>query len=207
MQVDTGREKQIAILNALLDLVAERGFHGTAMSQVAKRSGVSAGIIYHYYENKEDLIHKLYYQIKADFSAAMAQDVEALTFPDDLKRIWRNAFEYYVSHSKQATYLEQYENSPYYDAHQGYDELLAQDENMQLLMGKFQTNYDNGNIRPVHFMVMYEMTLGVAAGLAKRVNQGVLELDDAELEAITQGILQSISSGGVTIGAERGTSG
>lgn len=192
MHTDSGHEKQIAILNALLDLVAERGFHGTAMSQVAKRSGVSAGIIYHYYENKEDLIHTLYYKIKSDYSAAMAQGIQDLSFPHDFKRIWRNAYDYYVTHPREATYLEQYENSPYYDGHEKVDEMVANDKNVQLLAGRFQTNYDNGNIRPMPFMVMYEMTLGVAAGLAKRVIQGVIELDDTQLDVISEAILGTL---------------
>ena len=61
----TDMDKRTAILQATFDLVAERGFHQTPMSLVAKRSGVSAGIIYHYFDNKEDLIRQLYWHIKA----------------------------------------------------------------------------------------------------------------------------------------------
>ena len=47
-------DKRTAILQATLRLISENGFHGTAMSKVAKEAGVSAGIIYHYFDSKDD---------------------------------------------------------------------------------------------------------------------------------------------------------
>jgi AcrR family transcriptional regulator len=64
--------KQEAILAATLRLVSERGFHDAPMSLIAKEAGVSAGIIYHYFDNKEDLIHALFTQAKRDFGAAVS---------------------------------------------------------------------------------------------------------------------------------------
>jgi hypothetical protein len=48
--------KRDVILIAMLDLVGERGFHDAPMSVLAKKAGVSAGIIYHYSSGKEELI-------------------------------------------------------------------------------------------------------------------------------------------------------
>ena len=48
-----------------------RGFHQTPKSLVAKRSGVSAGTIYYYFDNKEDLIHQLYRRITAHPNGAL----------------------------------------------------------------------------------------------------------------------------------------
>ena len=110
----TDTDKRTAILQATLDLVAERGFHQTPMSLVAKRSGVSAGIIYHYFDNKDDLIHQLYWHIKSQLSVALlAGEPQQLPWPDNLRRIWLNAYRFYVSHPQETAYLEQYENSPY----------------------------------------------------------------------------------------------
>jgi len=54
-----------SILQAMLQLVAERGFHDAPMSLVAKRAGTSAGIIYHYFPSKDELIRALYLHVKA----------------------------------------------------------------------------------------------------------------------------------------------
>jgi AcrR family transcriptional regulator len=58
-------DKKEAILEAMLDLVVERGFHNAPMSLLAKRSGASPGVMYHYFPSKEALIHALYLRVKS----------------------------------------------------------------------------------------------------------------------------------------------
>ena len=57
--MDRVKDKRRAILDATLRLVSKNGFHGTAMSKLAREAGVSAGIIYHYFEGKDHLIDEL----------------------------------------------------------------------------------------------------------------------------------------------------
>src|SRR5579863_6945948 len=111
---DSGADKREAILAALLDLVSRHGFHGAPMSQVAKRAKVSAGIIYHYYAGKEELIHALYGDLKLRFTAALAEgDLTGLSPGEAFQRIWLNAYRYRTSHPRELAFLEQYETSPY----------------------------------------------------------------------------------------------
>jgi AcrR family transcriptional regulator len=176
--VHTDTDKQTAILQATLDLVAERGFHQTPMSLIAKRSGVSAGIIYHYFTNKEALIHQLYRRIKAQLSAAlMAGEPQQFPWPDHLRQIWLNAYRFYVSHPQETAYLEQYENSPYY---QEWD-YIAEDEHYAALAALIMADFGQGVIKEMPIEVLYELTLGVAVGLAKREIAGSLQLDDETL--------------------------
>lgn len=44
------------ILKASLELFAHQGFHNTTISQIAKKAGVSKGLIYNYFSSKEDLV-------------------------------------------------------------------------------------------------------------------------------------------------------
>src|SRR5689334_6813622 len=53
-------EKYEAILGAALHLFVEKGFHGTAVPEVAKRAHVAAGTIYTYFPSKEALVNTLY---------------------------------------------------------------------------------------------------------------------------------------------------
>ena len=62
-------DKRTAILEATLNLISERGFHDTPMSLIAKASGASTGIIYHYFASKEEL---------ADFREEMRQSFSDL---------------------------------------------------------------------------------------------------------------------------------
>ena len=52
-------EKQENILNAALELFAEEGFKSTSTSKVAKRAGVSEGLIFRHFENKEGLLNAI----------------------------------------------------------------------------------------------------------------------------------------------------
>ena len=65
LPMTAGKDKREAILQAMLELVAERGFHDAPMSLVAQRAGTSAGIIYHYFPSKDELIRALYLHVKA----------------------------------------------------------------------------------------------------------------------------------------------
>src|ERR1700744_5977968 len=57
--------KRDAILDAMLDIVVERGFHDAPMSLISQRSGASPGIIYHYFSSKEAIIQALYERIRS----------------------------------------------------------------------------------------------------------------------------------------------
>lgn len=49
-------DKQIAILNAALELFARDGYNATSTRKVAKYAGVSEGLIFRHFENKEGLL-------------------------------------------------------------------------------------------------------------------------------------------------------
>ena len=48
-----------AILGATRDLLAEKGLQGLSMRALAQRVGVSATAIYHYFENKDELVRRV----------------------------------------------------------------------------------------------------------------------------------------------------
>src|SRR3954447_9756265 len=67
-------DKREAIFDAALTLFAERGFHGTAVPDIAERAGVGAGTIYRYFENKEALVNALYQKHKGALTARVLKD-------------------------------------------------------------------------------------------------------------------------------------
>ncbi len=46
------------ILNVALQLFAERHYGSVSMRDIAEACGINAGLIYHYYENKDDLLRR-----------------------------------------------------------------------------------------------------------------------------------------------------
>ncbi|MEO6575075.1 MAG: TetR/AcrR family transcriptional regulator, partial [Polyangiaceae bacterium] len=64
-------DKRDRILDAALELFAERGFHGTAVPLVAERAKVGAGTIYRYFASKEELVNALFKLHKTALSEAL----------------------------------------------------------------------------------------------------------------------------------------
>ena len=79
------KEKHQKILSAALELFANRGFHGTAVPDVAKLAGVGAGTIYRYFENKEALVNAVYhrsYEIREPVEVRIGRrDLVVLSYP------------------------------------------------------------------------------------------------------------------------------
>lgn len=77
----TDRRKQI--LRAAVQVFAERGFHRTRVSDIARRAGVAYGLIYHYFESKDDVLNSLFAEnwavfvkVLEDLAAAESRSAE-----------------------------------------------------------------------------------------------------------------------------------
>jgi TetR/AcrR family transcriptional repressor of multidrug resistance operon len=63
-------DKREAIFCATIKLLAQYGFHGFSIKQLAEEAGVATGTIYLYFKDREDLIRELNTQIINDFVKA-----------------------------------------------------------------------------------------------------------------------------------------
>lgn len=174
-------DKRTAILQATLNLISERGFHDTPMSLIAKTSGVSTGIIYHYFASKEELIHELYTKIKIEASRAMLADYsEEMSFRERFDKIWFNVLRHSMHHPKETAFLEQFENSPY-STPSLQPEFL---DNVACVHNFIVQGIQEGVFKDLPFEVLTDLTIGVAVALAKRHIAGTIVLDDELLQAV-----------------------
>ncbi|MTI09861.1 TetR/AcrR family transcriptional regulator [Curvivirga aplysinae] len=65
-------QKKIAIRSVATGLFSKVGFHATSMTQVAEAAGISKGLLYHYYQNKDFLL----FDILETHLSDLAEDVE-----------------------------------------------------------------------------------------------------------------------------------
>src|SRR6185312_3017276 len=66
-------DKRRRILDAALTTFAERGYHGTAVPEVAQAAKVSTGTLYHYFDSKEVLVNEVYRDAKTRLRAALLE--------------------------------------------------------------------------------------------------------------------------------------
>ena len=60
-------DRKESILAAALACFVERGFHGTAIPQIAERADIAAGTIYHYFDSKEHVLSSVFEESWAVF--------------------------------------------------------------------------------------------------------------------------------------------
>lgn len=183
MSSTTVSDKRSAILETTLDLISKRGFHNTPMSMIAKESGVSTGIIYHYFAGKEELIYELYKEIKYNMIRTVLEGYsEQTSYRERFFLWWRQLIRYYIDHPKEAKFLEQFENSPYYDPQ--LQEIFA-DELMPFITSFFVQGIQEGVLKNIPLEIGSELSFGVAILLAKQHIRGAITLDDEMIDAAT----------------------
>lgn len=57
---DLASDRRKQILRAAVEAFAERGFHRTRVSDIAKRAGVAYGLIYHYFDSKDHVLNSVF---------------------------------------------------------------------------------------------------------------------------------------------------
>jgi len=173
-------DKRTAILEATLALISERGFYNTPVSLIAKTSGVSAGIIYHYFSGKEELINELYKEIKLETIRAMlAGCSEDLSLNEQFLGMWANYVHYSLNHPTKSSFLEQFENSPL--AKHVVDEDIMQAVAPFFIF--FQQGIEEELFKPLPPLVLFDLGFATAVSLVKRHIAGFVLLDDALMQA------------------------
>ncbi|MFD1432058.1 TetR/AcrR family transcriptional regulator [Lacticaseibacillus yichunensis] len=91
-------DKRARIQQAVFSLTATEGLTGLAMSKVAKTAGVSPATIYIYYNDKEDMLSRIYEQVKTLFDAGLHAAIDAAP---DLDAKIRAAEWHYITQFRQ----------------------------------------------------------------------------------------------------------
>lgn len=76
-------EKQEKILEAALQLFAEQGYAATSTSKVAKEAGVSEGLIFRHFKNKEGLLEAIFNAV-AERTKDIFADIVLTTDPKEV---------------------------------------------------------------------------------------------------------------------------
>jgi AcrR family transcriptional regulator len=187
MSESTGKKQQI--LEATLGLVNDKGLEGTTIAQISERAGVSPGIIYHYFDSKEELVHTLYEFLEGAFVEQATRD-KPLNLPilECYKTIWAAAFTYCVENPKRMAYIEAYQNSGYMKD----STATARRDLLKKLAEKNAESISKGELMDLPIEAIYAMTGRVAVELAKLHLQGINSLRNNSVEELADSVCRSI---------------
>jgi len=90
------RGKQIAayrkgqITRAAYEVIAEKGYYNFTMMDIAKRAGVSSGLIHHYFKDKENMLVTLLREMQYNIRNTTERAIEQASDPKEQLEIFMN---------------------------------------------------------------------------------------------------------------------
>lgn len=166
-------DKRDAILDAALQLFVDKGFHGTAVPEVAERAGVGAGTIYRYFVSKEALVNALYQQYKGELTALVMRDF-TLDAPARqlVHQLWTRLADFAKRKPRAYAFLELHHHSTYLDEQSLAIERRILDMAVRFI-GVAQTR---GELKPLPPMLLVAIVTGAFVGMVRKAWEGLLEL-------------------------------
>ncbi|MCX5993659.1 MAG: TetR/AcrR family transcriptional regulator, partial [Chloroflexi bacterium] len=107
----TQRGKQIAsfrkrqITRAAYEIIAEKGYYNFTMMDIAKRAGVSSGLIHHYFKDKENMLVTLLREMQQNVRSSLERALERVADPQEKLGIYIDQAFGLVENEKEYIYV------------------------------------------------------------------------------------------------------
>ncbi len=183
-------ERRQSILDAALSCFVERGFHGTAIPQIAERASIAAGTIYHYFDSKEALVNALYRHWKQ----TVAQRVFA-AFPqgapvrEQFHVMWHEMVAFATAEPTAFAFIELHNHQSYLD-----DESRAIDRNLKTFAyAMIQRAQAVGLVKPLDAWLLMELVFGAFVSMMRAHWEERLALGEAEIDGAEQACWDAIA--------------
>lgn len=122
-------DKRELLLEAATKLFVERGLHATPTSAISKEAGVSAGILFHYFKTKDDLIDELYVSIKKEYTSSIMSELHKIHSDlGKLRLIWSNSWSWAIENDLKFKFLLQVDNTSCAERVKKHPEIVAKYE-------------------------------------------------------------------------------
>jgi AcrR family transcriptional regulator len=183
-------DRHESIMEAALQCFVERGFHGTAIPQIARQAGIAAGTIYHYFESKEALVNALY----RTWKTAIGQRVftafpQAAPSREQFRVMWHEMVSFAAEHPTAFAFIELHNHASYLDA-----ESQAIDRNLKdFARAMIQRAQGEGLLKPLQAEVLMELVFGAFVGMMRAHWEGRFELSEEVIAAAEQACWDTVA--------------
>ncbi len=172
-------EKRDALVKATINLVNNNGFHATPMSKIAKMAKVSPATIYLYFDNKQDLVNKVYLEVKAAYTAYVFKNYSSdISVVNGFEIIWKRIADFKLKEVEEAMFLAQCDNTPMIDEASRQEGL----KHLQPLLDLWERGIKEGIIKPLSPYLLYAYTINPLSFLMVMQQRGVFQLNQDHLE-------------------------
>lgn len=189
MELTKGELKRKALVMATISLVNNNGFHATPISKIAKMAGVSPATIYLYFENKQDLVNKVYIEVKEHFTDYAFQTYEEnMSVNQGFEVIWKRIANFKTTYIENAMFLAQCDNIPIIEKTSRQEGI----KHLQPLLDLWKRGKDEGSIQPISNYLLYAHTINPLSFLLVMQHQGIFKIEDHHIEEAYQAAWNSI---------------
>jgi TetR/AcrR family transcriptional regulator, repressor of fatR-cypB operon len=177
------------IRGGLVRVVAKNGIGATSIAAVAKEAGVSAGTIYLHFEDKADLLQKVYVQIKTEFHSIMVAAKQEADSKAMIYRMWRDMFKFMTAHPLDFLFIE----------YAGADQVLSEDMRHQIagfqveITSMLQRAIDDGTLAPLPVATVTTLLVAPAMHLARMSALNDTPIDAREIDLTFERVWLSIA--------------
>ena len=178
-------DKRTKIMQAAMELIAERGFHESPVALIAKMAGVSPGTIYGYFESKEVLLRELHCELEETIGGFILRDYSPdRPVREQFVQIGTELLHYFITHPLQFRYVAQYYDSPY-GVSLRRERLFGKSEeggSPDVIKNFLEMGIARQEIKDLPFVVICAMFFGPLYILARDHILGFVILDDALIQ-------------------------
>ncbi|MBI5015516.1 MAG: TetR/AcrR family transcriptional regulator [Deltaproteobacteria bacterium] len=174
-------DKREAVVDAMLEVVAEYGFHGAPMSLVAERANVGAGTIYRYFEDKDAVIASCYQSIEERCHAAIRERYpEGRPVRERFLHVATVVARHFREAPRDLRFLQQFHDSPY-GADVRREKMFGQGDK-DLVRELFEEGRTQQILKDLPLPVLFALSFGPLVHICRDHAVGFLELDDRLVE-------------------------
>jgi AcrR family transcriptional regulator len=171
-------KKYESICEAAVDLINSVGFSNTSISKIAKRAGVSPATIYVYFDNKDDLLSKLYLRLKYSISKKIVTpQLIDMSVEDAFKTFWRNLYNALIADKRSFHFIGQFINSPILND-------MCKKESMEyfkIIHDLYTKGKETGLLRDYPEQMVCAFTDGSIINLVKKHHSGEYVMNEDEV--------------------------
>lgn len=100
-------DRRLAVMEATMHLIAQKGIHNTPMSSIYKRANVAAGTIYHHFNSKDELLGATYIWIMQRLGEELHSTKGGeYSYQERFTEYWQKMFNFFVQHRNEYRYIE-----------------------------------------------------------------------------------------------------
>jgi AcrR family transcriptional regulator len=169
------------VIEAALELFAERGYHGTSVPAVMERAGIGAGSLYRLFESKEVLVNAVFRDAKRRLEVALRDGLRMDQHPRALfDELWTRLAAFAEAEPVAFRFLELQDHTPYLDGASRQQEIAVL---APIALACMDLQRRGVFRQDVSADVIIAFVWGAFVGLVKAARLGYLKLGQAQIDA------------------------